>query len=105
MASPPTGEPLSAFLGYNPVLSILNQYPTLVSSLSPSTYSLLTSRSRFPTVIAGPFMGALREAFIIAAVLSAVAALVSFMRGEAYIYDLENSAAGKKEPEGQWCFK
>ncbi len=91
---PPTGALFSAFLGYNPVLSILSQYPSLASTLSPATYTLLTGKYWFPTVIAGPFMVAMREAFIISAALSAIAAVVSLMRGKIYIYDLDGQNVG-----------
>ena len=95
---PPTGALFSAFLGYNPVLSMLNTYPALSSSISPSTYAMLTGRTWFPTVIAPPFMNALREAFVISAVISALAGVVSLMRGKAYIYDLDSGNRRDGEP-------
>jgi EmrB/QacA subfamily drug resistance transporter len=88
---PATGELFSAFLGYNPVMTMLAAYPALTSSLSPSTYALLTGKYWFPSVIANPFMNALREAFLASAILSAVAGVVSLLRGRVYIYDLDES--------------
>jgi EmrB/QacA subfamily drug resistance transporter len=89
---PPTGELFSAFLGYNPIKTLLLIYPALSSSLPPATYALLTSKHWFPSVIASPFMSALREAFFVSAVLSAVAGVASLLRGRVYIYDLEETA-------------
>ncbi len=86
---PPTGALFSAFLGYNPVQAMLSSYPSLSSTISPSTYALITGKYWFPTVIAGPFMGALGDAFIISAVLSAVAAVVSLFRGRPYVYGVD----------------
>ncbi len=90
---PPTGALFSAFLGYNPVLGMLASYPSLSSTLSPGTYALLTGKYWFPTVIAGPFMNALGKAFIISAVLSGAAAVISLLRGKVYIYGLEEGAS------------
>jgi MFS family permease len=80
---PPTGALFSAFLGYNPVGSILAspQLASVVSTLSPSTVSMLTGLKFFPTAIAPAFMSALQEAFYIGIGLSAVAAVASVMRG------------------------
>lgn len=94
---PPTGALFSAFLGYNPIKSVLAQYPALTSSLSASTYSILTGKQWFPGVIASPFMSALREAFVTGAVLSVVAAVVSMLRGRVYIYDIEGEGETLQE--------
>ena len=102
---PPTGALFSAFLGINPVLAILNTYPSLSSALSTRTYALLTSKQWFPSVIALPFMSALHLAFLISAVLSVTAAVVSLLRGKVYIYDLEenkeSSTGGSAAPPPQ----
>ncbi len=98
---PPTGALFSAFLGINPVLSIFSAYPGLASTLSPQTYALLTGKHWFPSVIAVPFMSALHLAFLISAMLSVTAAVVSLFRGKIYIYDLEES---KEVPEARGAF-
>lgn len=99
---PPTGELFSAFLGYNPVKTLLLSYPALASSLPTATYALLTGKHWFPSVIASPFISALREAFLVSAALSAVAGVVSLLRGRVYIYDLEKTVqAQDAAAEGQ----
>lgn len=87
---PPTGALFAAFLGYNPVQSILAQLPAqLVGSIPPSTLAYLTGTTFFPVTIAAPFMGALQLSFFIGAGLALVAALVSVLRGEVYIHEVE----------------
>ncbi len=94
---PPTGALFSAFLGFNPVQAMLNSYPQLSSTISASTLAMITSKDWFPKVIAGPFMGALGEAFVISAVLSAVAAVVSLLRGRAYVYGVDEEPQSRKQ--------
>jgi len=80
---PPTGALFAAFLGYNPVGSILNmpQLTQLVASIPQAVQAYLTSQTFFPNAIAPAFMSALQEAFYIGVVLSVVAAVTSLLRG------------------------
>ncbi|MEM3670254.1 MAG: MFS transporter [Thermoprotei archaeon] len=100
---PPTGALFAAFLGYNPVSSILSELPaTLASSIPASTLSVLTGKYWFPTVIASPFMAALSVSFYIGAAISVVAAVSSALRGKVYIYDAEkeitSASSGQTKP-------
>ncbi|HYB08000.1 MAG TPA: MFS transporter [Nitrososphaerales archaeon] len=81
---PPTGAMFAAFLGYNPVGSILAtpQLASVVNTIPSSVVTYLESNTFFPTAIASSFMSALQEAFYIGVVLSAVAAVASLMRGK-----------------------
>lgn len=89
--TPPTEALFSAFLGYNPVGTILGQidkiHPGLYSSISSATIATLTSKTWFPHAIASSFMNALHAAFFIGMGLAIVAAITSYMRGGIYIYD------------------
>ncbi len=81
-AIPPTSALFAAFLGANPVGSILHALPNAtVSTLSPQTVNYLTGKVFFPTAIAPAFMSALQLAFYIGVVLSVVAAAASLLRG------------------------
>ena len=96
---PPTGALFAAFLGYNPVSSILSQLPaSQVSQLSSTTLATLTGTHWFPTVIAGPFMSALGASFYIGAGISLVAAVSSALRGRVYIYDTEKEITAQANP-------
>jgi len=79
---PPTSALFAAFLGANPVGSILSALPqSTVSTLSQQTISYLTGKVFFPTAIAPAFMNALRLAFYIGVLLSLIAAVSSHLRG------------------------
>jgi hypothetical protein len=82
-STPASGALFGAFLGYNPVATILNTLPaSLVSTIPKTTITYLTGSTFFPNAISGPFMTALREAFIIGAVLCILAAICSALRGK-----------------------
>ena len=80
---PPTVALFAAFLGYNPMVSILSSLPSSVTSTIPSTVqAYLTGMSFFPNAIAPPFMSALDISFYIGAALSIVALVASALRGK-----------------------
>lgn len=83
---PPTAALFSAFLGYNPMKSLI---PVKVMHTLPvATQSLLVSKTFFPKIIAPAVMSSLRLAFWISAGLSVIAAVVSFMRGKGrYVHE------------------
>jgi hypothetical protein len=81
-STPASGALFGAFLGYNPVATILHSLPaSLVSTIPQTTLNYLTGSTFFPNAISGPFMIALREAFIIGAAMCIVAAVCSALRG------------------------
>jgi MFS family permease len=85
-STPASGALFGAFLGYNPVKTILNTLPaSMVSSIPQTTINYLTGSTFFPNAISSPFMTALREAFIIGAIMCVLAAVCSALRGEKYI--------------------
>lgn len=95
---PPTGALFSAFLGYNPMDAILGAMPpALVNSIPAGTLTALKGNTFFPKMLANAFMPALRLSFVIGAILSGIAALLSAMRGEHYVHDIHGqAAAGQK---------
>jgi len=80
---PPTGALFAAFLGYNPMHTLLGG---ALSHLQPAKAAYLTGRSFFPKLISPPFMAGLGVAFDFAAAACAVAAVASWMRGGKYHY-------------------
>jgi MFS family permease len=88
-ALPPVSSLFAAFLGYNPIKTLLG--PTL-GHLPAGRVAFLTGRSFFPHLIAAPFGSGLREAFIFAVVACLVAAAASWLRGAKY-HHLDVSAA------------
>ncbi len=83
---PPVGSLFAAFLGYNPIQSLLE--PTgVLSTLHPADVATLTGQEFFPQLISGPFHEGLVIVFGVAAVLSVIGALASLSRGGKYVHD------------------
>ena len=99
----PTGALFAAFLGYNPIGSLLSspQLAFVASQLPQSTINTLEGTTFFPSAIAPAFVSALQLSFLIGAALSFVAAVASLLRGQRYIYEVEQAkkVEGKAEVE------
>jgi len=88
---PPTTAIFAAFLGYNPMGTVLKQLPPeLNSSLKPSTVAVLTGKVWFPTAIANAFMASLGVALYFNVALAVIAAAASALRGKRYVYGVED---------------
>ncbi|WP_329257270.1 MFS transporter [Actinoallomurus sp. NBC_01490] len=79
-ALPPVSSLFAAILGVNPIESLLAPTGAL-PTLSPANRQTLTGREFFPHLIAAPFHHGLVVVFAVSAVLAAVAAFASLMRG------------------------
>jgi len=77
---PVTGALFAAFLGYDPVKTMLSSLPPGVN-VPPKAVAIMEQPTWFPTVIAPPFMDALKVAFYISAILVFIAAIASALRG------------------------
>jgi EmrB/QacA subfamily drug resistance transporter len=85
---PPTSALFSAFLGYNPVTTILGSLPVSFSSLiSGSAMATISGIHWFPLALAPAFMGSMRMSFYAGAGIFLVAALLSALRGKRYIHE------------------
>ncbi|MCU1528665.1 MAG: transporter [Frondihabitans sp.] len=84
-ATPPVGSLFAAFLGYNPIASILG--PTgVLKSLSSANSGALTGHTFFPQLISGPFHSGLIIVFIAAAAMSVIGAVASIIAGGQYMH-------------------
>jgi MFS family permease len=84
-ATPPVGSLFAAFLGYNPIASILG--PTgVLDSLSHANAAALTGKAFFPQLISEPFHSGLVIVFIAAAVMSVVGAIASVAMGGKFVH-------------------
>jgi EmrB/QacA subfamily drug resistance transporter len=81
---PPTSALFAAFLGYNPMESLMPA--SAMSALPQATQQTLTGTTFFPEAIAPAVMSSLHLAFYVSAGLSLVAAVISFFRGGRYVY-------------------
>ena len=94
---PPTAALFSALLGYNPVAGILAALPAPLIALIPhSTLNTLTGTTWFPSTLENAFIPSLRISFYIGAIISAIAALLSALRGGKYIHKDEAFEASSK---------
>ncbi|MGC8562198.1 MAG: MFS transporter [Thermoplasmata archaeon] len=86
---PPTSALFSAFLGYNPMQTILGFFPSSYTSaiIGHSVLVTLEGKTWFPRALASAFMGSLRVSFYIGAAIFVVAAILSAFRGKRYVFD------------------
>ena len=88
---PPTSALFAAFLGYNPMATLL---PANVLHALPSVNQAhLLGRSFFPNLISPPFLLGLHNAFYLSAVICLIAAMASLLRGKRYIHGQQSSDA------------
>jgi len=90
---PPLGYIFAAFLGINPLKTLLG--PQVLSHLAPGQAAAITGRSFFPHLIGTPFKNALLLILAFAVVMSVIAAIASALRGEKFIHVDEESIAQK----------
>ncbi len=89
---PPTAALFAAFLGYNPMATLL---PANVLHALPTTNQAnLLGQSFFPNLISAPFMVGLHAVFYLSATLCLIAALASLLRGKRYINTPEMGEVG-----------
>lgn len=82
---PPTTALFAAFLGYNPMQSLLGADG--IASLSAPVKAVVLGNQFFPNAIAPAVMSSLRLAFYVSAALSSIAAVASFLRGKRYVHE------------------
>jgi MFS family permease len=88
IAANPTGALFGAFLGENPMGEILQRAPLLPgwTPLSASTSATLLAPHFFASLVEPGFGSSISMAFLVAGGLTAVAAVVSALRGKPYYY-------------------
>lgn len=82
-STPPTVAMFSAFLGYNPVGTIIASVPGL--TVPQNVLNQMEGLTWFPRTLAPAFMSSLRVAFYVGMLLSLSAAVVSVIRGKRYV--------------------
>jgi MFS family permease len=81
--APPVASLFAAFLGYNPIGTLLGSVPR--SQLHGADLATLTSKAYFPSLISGPFHHGLVIVFVVAIAMSLVGAVASLLRGSRYV--------------------
>lgn len=99
---PPTAALFAAFLGYNPMGTLLPA--AVLHSLPKAAAGSLLSLHFFPRLIAPAFVKGLRDSFYISIALSLVAAVASLLRGQRYIHGVDDAVGalspGQVQPVG-----
>jgi MFS family permease len=99
---PPVGSLFAAFLGYNPIQSLLGPSGTL-QHIPAANAATLTGKEFFPRLISQPFHHGLVVVFIAAALMMLIGAVASLFRGGKYIHvedeDLSSAADGDRMGE------
>jgi MFS family permease len=92
---PPVGSLFAAFLGYNPMHTLLGD--KVLATLPPDRAAYITGKTFFPQLISSPFKHGLLIVFTASLFMFLVAAAASWMRGSHYIHEEERVAL--PEPE------
>ncbi|MHB1088370.1 MAG: MFS transporter [Acidimicrobiales bacterium] len=82
---PPVSILFAAFLGYNPIKSLVGA--KVLEHLTPANRSDLIGHSYFPHLIAAPFHSGLTSAFVFGVIVLVIAAGASWSRGAKYVHD------------------
>jgi len=86
---PPTSALFAAFLGYNPMATLL---PASVLHVLPVANQVhLLGKSYFPNLISPPFLVGLHGAFYLSAAMCLIAAGASVLRGKRYVHDQKSA--------------
>ena len=93
---PPTGYLFAAFLGYNPLQSLLGP---VLHSLPAADAAVLVGKEFFPRLIAAPFEGALRLVLMFSSAMCLIAALASWLRGGHFVHAEDTHAHVEVIPE------
>ncbi|WP_344755918.1 MFS transporter [Gryllotalpicola koreensis] len=97
-ATPPVGSLFAAFLGYNPIASLLG--PTgLLDKLPHADAAALTGKTFFPQLISDPFHSGLIIVFIAAAIMSVIGAAASLLMGGRYVHAEDDAPAAQPAEE------
>ncbi|MFB6470759.1 MAG: MFS transporter [Vulcanisaeta sp. AZ3] len=85
---PPTVALFAAFLGYDPVRTMLSMIPQgILSNVPQGAISSITRLTWFPNAIAPAFMDSLHTLFYVSSALAFVAAIASALRGQVQVYE------------------
>jgi EmrB/QacA subfamily drug resistance transporter len=91
-SAPPVAYLFAAFLGYNPLRTLIPQ--NVLNALPPGQAATITSRAFFPQLIDNAFHRGLVEVLIFSIVICLIAAGASWVRGGKYIYREEGEKQG-----------
>jgi hypothetical protein len=83
-SAPPVGYLFAAFLGYNPLATLIPA--SLLNSLAPQQAAAITSRAFFPQLIDTAFRHGLVDVLVFSIIMCLIGAAASWVRGGKYVY-------------------
>ena len=83
-SAPPVGYLFAAFLGYNPLATMIPS--SVLQSLLPQQAAAITARAFFPQLIDTAFHRGLVEVLIFSIIMCLIGAAASWVRGGKYVY-------------------
>jgi hypothetical protein len=89
---PVVGNLFAAFLGYNPMETLLGSADK--AGVTAQQWAHITGKQFFPELISDPFMHGLRIAFSASLVMCLIAAAASWLRGGKYVHQDDLALAG-----------
>ncbi len=94
-SQPPVGYLFAAFMGYNPLGTLIPA--SVLHSLSSAQSATITSRAFFPQLIDSAFHRGLFQVMLFSMAMCLIGAVFSWLRGEKYIYseDKPERSTGK----------
>jgi len=92
---PPVGSLFAAFLGYNPMHTLLGD--KVLAALPPDKAAYVTGTTFFPKLISSPFKHGLAIAFSASLLMCLVAAAASWLRGSRYVHNDDEVMATEVE--------
>ena len=93
---PPVGTLFAAFLGYNPMGTLLHP---ILHTLPAQRAAYLTGKRFFPALVSGPFAKGIHEVFYFALGCCLVAAVASLARGGKFIYGQEGETPAQAQAQ------
>jgi len=94
---PPVGSLFAAFLGYNPMHTLLGD--KVLAALPPDKAAYVTGKTFFPQLISSPFKHGLAIAFTASLLMCLVAAAASWLRGSRYVHAEDDVLASDEVEE------
>jgi MFS family permease len=94
---PPVGSLFAAFLGYNPMATLLG--PSALHHMTAAQVNYITGRSFFPHLISAPFGKGLEKAFDFAAIACVLGAVASLLRGVKYHHSESDVDSGAESSQ------
>jgi MFS family permease len=92
---PPVGSLFAAFLGYNPMHTVLGD--KVLGALPPDRAAYITGKTFFPQLISSPFKHGLAIVFTASLFMFLVAAAASWMRGSDFVHEEQETVPFPEE--------